>query len=299
MGLFSSRVKVGPLPPQANPYPSRLRRIRKPSTIVLAFLLITSYYLVVWIHPPFHFAVQDKIISLSYTVSSIVSHPFFVAKTYLTDSDGILSLRDENKRLTEENTKLKHSLLNYAQIQIQNRELKGLADLNQTIPADSKTLPVISLPNDGLHYSCILKGGEKDGIEVNQVAISPDGLVGRIDNVTSHAARVLLLNDYQSKTPIYIPRLSQNAIAVGDGSNTLLLTYLSKSDEVQDGDEVFTSGLGGIYPRGLYVGKVFKTPSGEIRLTPAANVESLAYLHIFSNSDDIADEIRALDEDAQ
>jgi len=297
VGLFSRRVKVGPLPPQANPYPSRLRRIRKPSTLVFAFLLILSYYLTVWLHPPFHSAVREKIVSISYSLSSFVSQPFYIAKSHLTDSEGLLSLHDENDRLKDENEKLKISLLNYAQVLEQNDELRRLADLSEVIPTDSKTFSVVSLPTDGLHYSCIIKGGTNQSVAVNQIAISSDGVVGRVDKTTSQTARVLLINNYQSKTPIYIPRISQNAIAVGDGSNSLLLTYLTKADAVQDGDEVFTSGLGGIYPRGLYVGRVFKTENGDIKLNPAANLDGLAYLHIFSNSDDIQDEIRTLDEE--
>lgn len=297
MGLFSRRIKVGPLPPQANPYPSRLRRIRRPSTLIFAFSLILSYYLIVWFHPPFHSAVREKVISVSYSLSSFVSQPFYIAKSHLTDSEGLLSLHDENERLKVENEKLKLSLLNYAQVLEQNNELKKFADLSEVIPTDSKTFSVISLPTDGLHYSCIIKGGTNQGVAVNQVVISSEGVVGRVDKTTSQTARVLLINNYQSKTPIYIPRISQNAIAVGDGSNFLLLTYLTKSDEVQDGDEVFTSGLGGIYPRGLYVGRVFKTANGDVRLNPASNLDGLAYLHIFSNSDDIEDEIRNLDEE--
>lgn len=297
MGLFSRRVKVGPLPPQANPYPSRLRRIRRPSALVFACLFILGYYVITWVSPTLHMTVKETFINYAYRVSRYVSHPFYVAKSYVTDHDSFLSLATENKQLSRENENLKTALLNHAQLLIQNRELKKYAALSEILPQTSKTFPVLSLPSDGLHDSCIIQGGTAEGIKTNSVAITPDGVVGRIDQMTPHAARVLLITNYQSKTPVFIPRLSQNAIAVGDGSETPLLTYLEKSDEIQEGDEVFTSGLGGIYPRGLYVGKVIKRNADEIRIHLAVNMRNLSYLRIFENSVNLEDEIRKLDED--
>ncbi|MEB3702864.1 Cell shape-determining protein MreC [Candidatus Bealeia paramacronuclearis] len=298
MGLFSRRQKIGPLPPKANPYPSRLRKLKKPSALVIAGFFVAVFYSLSWINPPLHQKIEKYLIEAAYSLSSTVTHPFYLAKAFYEDSGQLLELSHVNQALKHENEELKLELLNHAQTLIENQDLKRQVHFLTEDHHNLMTVPILSTPYDGLHYSCIIAGGETSGIRINQVVLSPEGIVGRVNHTTPHAARVLLMTDHTSKTPIFLPRLNLNAIAVGDGSPYPRVTYLENIQDVQDGDEVFTSGFGGIYPRGLYVGRLQKINSVEVRLMPATDVKKMTHLQVIKSEEDLTSEVEIL-EDAE
>jgi len=108
--------------------------------------------------------------------------------------------------------------------------------------------------------------------------VTADGVVGRVIEVTSGAARVLLIADSRSAVGVLVQRSRDLAVVEGRSGRTLHMKYLSRTTQVQSGDLVITSGQGGIFPGGLVVGRITRVVKEEGELMQEAEVEPAAAL---------------------
>jgi rod shape-determining protein MreC len=122
-------------------------------------------------------------------------------------------------------------------------------------------------------------GSDKGVIEGNPV-LAEHGLVGRVTGVAPGVARIMLLTDTESRTPVMVARTNARAILTGDGGPTPKMDYLRSHDPLVEGDRVTTSGDGGVYPRGLPVGVVVKDLDGGWRVALDADASPIDYVQI-------------------
>ena len=108
-----------------------------------------------------------------------------------------------------------------------------------------------------------------------QAAIAEGGLIGRLTEVGSHAARVLLITDLNSRIPVVIPTSRTSAVLAGDNSDRPRLVFASEPKSIKIGDRVVTSGDGGVFPPGLPVGMVGSLDQGGARVEPYAELSQL------------------------
>ena len=104
--------------------------------------------------------------------------------------------------------------------------------------------------------SVTINKGEGDGVKRGMAVISPDGVVGQILKAAPHYATVLLVTDYNSAIDSIVQKTRARAIVEGSGENRCQLKYLLRTDEVNVGDVIVTSGLGGNFPKGLLIGEI-------------------------------------------
>jgi rod shape-determining protein MreC len=126
----------------------------------------------------------------------------------------------------------------------------------------------------------LINAGKERGVTVGNPVMSENGLVGRIIGVTDGASRVLLLTDVASRTPVMIDRSNARAILTGDGGPNPKLDYLRGSNPVVDGDQILTSGDGGVVPRGLPVGRAVKGLDGRWRVVLASDSAPIDYVRV-------------------
>lgn len=120
--------------------------------------------------------------------------------------------------------------------------------------------------------------GGRDGVVRNSPVVTPDGVVGRVIEVTATASRILLIADSRSALGVLMQGSRDAGVVEGRGRGTLHLRYLSRAVAVRRGDIVVTSGLGGIFPRGLTVGRIVSVTREEGALLQEAEVEPAAAL---------------------
>ena len=136
--------------------------------------------------------------------------------------------------------------------------------------------------------------GRENGMRAGYPVINASGLVGRIVEAGSRVARVLLVNDINSRIPVQIGKAGIRAVLLGDNGSAPQIGYLSSSDFIEVGDEVFTSGVGGLFPRGLRIGRVIADGTG-FRMVPHANPSELDFVSVLffqSPALELADEER-------
>ena len=128
-----------------------------------------------------------------------------------------------------------------------------------------------------LSNTLYLNRGSVDGIRVDQPVVSDGGIIGRTVLVTRNSCQVQLLTNADSSVGVMIESTRAPGVAHGTENLLLELNYISNTEEVNVGDIIVTSGLDGIFPRGLAVGKVVDSQKGKtgfrsIRAEPSADM---------------------------
>jgi rod shape-determining protein MreC len=100
--------------------------------------------------------------------------------------------------------------------------------------------------------------GSSDGVRKGMAVVTPLGVVGQVVGVTSHAAKVLLLTDPNSGIDVLVQRTRSRGIVSGSLDSGTVLKYVKRSEDIQEGDRLITSGIDGIFPKGMMVGTVIK-----------------------------------------
>jgi len=106
------------------------------------------------------------------------------------------------------------------------------------------------------NQSIILNQGKSQGILKDMPVVSDQGLVGRIISVSSSTAQVLLLTDFHSRVGVQSQESRDVGVLFGEIKKKLRIRYLDLNSTIKTGDTIITSGMGGIYPKGIPVGKV-------------------------------------------
>jgi rod shape-determining protein MreC len=128
----------------------------------------------------------------------------------------------------------------------------------------------------------MVNAGAEQGAARGQAAVAEGGLIGRLTEVGSRAARVLLITDLNSRIPVVIPGVTPasrtSAVLAGDNSDRPRLVFASEPKAIRIGDRVVTSGDGGVFPPGLPVGIVASVDPGGARVEPYAELPRLDYV---------------------
>lgn len=171
----------------------------------------------------------------------------------------INNLKIENKKLKEENKELNKQLSELGIIKTENKTLREYANLSDQYTKYT-TVPAYIIDRDSSNFSdiIVINVGKREGIEKNMPVVSAEGIVGHVISVTEKTAKVQPIIDPASSISAIMNISRDNIIVKGElGANNILkATYISADADLILNDEVETSGLGGIYPKGLKIGKL-------------------------------------------
>ena len=121
-------------------------------------------------------------------------------------------------------------------------------------------------------------GNEK--VKKGQIVLGEESVIGRVDEVSDHYAKVILVTDINSKIPVVVERTRARAILSGDNTMMPKLIFLRSATDVQEGDVIVTSGVGGMFPAGLPVGFVNSIQGGEITVETMSDISRIEYVRI-------------------
>jgi rod shape-determining protein MreC len=205
-----------------------------------------------------------------------VSVRFFAIQDFFTAPRDLATLRQRNAELESEISRLQTQLIEAQQKLAVTDTLAALVDFSRNNPQSTyKAAAVIGRdPSPFLHY-IIIDIGSSDGIRRGMPVVTNQGLVGRVDAVISNAARVQLITDPASSINIRLQNSKTDAMLNGSVSGDLTLDLISQDANVQPGDVVLTSGLGGGYPADLLVGQVLNVRKRETELFQQATVQPI------------------------
>lgn len=206
-------------------------------------------------------------ISFVENISNAIVMPVQNALTYLKNKikgnnsffENIDKLRNENEELKNKNSELEKRLREFEIVKSENETLKEFMNLKEKY-GNYKTIPAYVISNDinNFNATVIINAGKKDGIEPNMAVICEKGLVGYVISTTDRTAKVQTLIDTATAVSATISTSRDSIIVRGtlDGNNTLRATYIPTDAELMINDSIETSGLGGIYPKGIRIGTI-------------------------------------------
>jgi rod shape-determining protein MreC len=167
-------------------------------------------------------------------------------------------LSSENERLKARLVDLESERNQLLEAEATNRRLSELMEFRSHLPASSVTASVIGNSASTWFHSFILDKGSADGVDKGMAVVSPVGVVGQVVSVTSRSAKVLLVTDPHSGVDVVVQRTRARGIVTGSVEYGPIMKYVKRSEEIQEGDRLVTSGLDRIFPKGLLVGTVAK-----------------------------------------
>ena len=194
----------------------------------------------------------------------------------------ILGYRDvlsELDRLREENKRLEGLQGRVDELERKFTQLSALTHAVAEPGLPFTSARVISTATGPFGQSLLINAGKQNGARSGHSVVSGDGLVGRLIETGEKAARVLLLTDVNSRVPVVVGKAGVRAILIGDNGTRPQLQYLAADAKVLEGDRVFTSGDGGVFPRGLKVG-VVDDWDGAARVRLTARLGELEYVGV-------------------
>ncbi|OQY15736.1 MAG: rod shape-determining protein MreC [Desulfobacterium sp. 4572_20] len=178
----------------------------------------------------------------------------------------LVDVHHENTQLKSEIHELKMANNRYRELLATQGRLEELLQFKQTINRPVLAAQVIGLDPTGWFKSVIIDKGKWAGLRLDMPVVNAFGVVGRVVSVSSNYAKVLLIIDQNSAVDCLVQRSRDRGMLKGLMSETCKLDYVAKSNNITVGDIVVTSGLGGVFPKGLPVGRILdvKEISGEL-----------------------------------
>ena len=173
---------------------------------------------------------------------------------------GINQIETKNEEaIKDENSKLQEQVRELEILKSENNTLKEYVNLKDKY-SDYTTVPAYVIQRSISNYDkiIVINAGSDDGIDINMPVISESGLVGHVVSVTNNTAKIQTIIDTASNVSANISNVQDSVILKGTLNNTetLKATYIPADSTILQGDEVVTSGLGGIYPKGILIGNI-------------------------------------------
>jgi rod shape-determining protein MreC len=172
--------------------------------------------------------------------------------------DTLAGFRSENERLRKRLQALEIERQRLLEAEATNRRLQQLLDFRAELPNGAITATIIASSATSWFQSCVLNKGSADGVRKGMAVVTPLGVVGKVVAVTGGTAKVLLLTDPNSGIDVLVQRTRSRGIVSGSLESGTVLKYIKRSEDVQEGDRLVTSGLDNIFPKGLLVGTVIR-----------------------------------------
>lgn len=188
--------------------------------------------------------------------------------------DDLNELRAENERLKNENALLRSQLIQLQEEQKDNDVLYALLKVARSRP-DSSYVAAMVIGRDTnpfLRY-VIIDQGSDSGLRRGMPVVTAEGLVGRVDAVTANAARVQLITDAGSAVNVRLPDSGADSILIGSVTGDVTLEMIPQEVQINPGEIILTSGLGGTYPGNILVGQVTSVRKLQTALFQSASVQ--------------------------
>lgn len=224
----------------------------------------------------------DAVNSLLTPVQSAVSRAFSNAEDALRPPDDG-SVEEQNIRLRERLMELENELSRADGLAEENARLRRILRIREKDPAmELVRADVCAREPSGFSFHYLINRGTESGVAAGDPVITESGLAGRVIQVGGCWARVAPLSDARYSVGARVVRTGDYGVINGDGDGLACsLSYVEGDTAVAEGDIVETSGLGGIFPKGLRIGRVGKLRSGDAlresvaQITPAVDYERM------------------------
>jgi rod shape-determining protein MreC len=209
-------------------------------------------------------------LGISFSINRAVAY----AWTHFVGLRGARTQNDQLQKRVEQLTLREDSL---RQMEVENARLRQLLSLKETIPLKTVGARVVGRVPDYLANIVYIDRGADDGVQANAPVLAATAVVGRTILVSRFNSQVQLITNTDASLGVMIERTRSPGVLSGNGHPVLSLDYISNYEQVELDDVVVTSGLDGLFPKGLRIGRVVQSQRGKsafrvIRVEPFADL---------------------------
>lgn len=212
---------------------------------------------------------------------------------WIRDLTELRRLRQENERLRKELVDLQLQVSKSLMTESDNARMREVLKLKPPEQRSVRLVRVVGQDASTWNSTLLIGAGRQDGMAADSPLVTPQGVVGRVVDVYPTRSRVLLLEAPTSNVAVVDVRSQVRGIAVGIGGPRLKMSFVAATADVQPGDKIVSSGMGGVFPRGYPVGTVVRkslTPNGlnlDLELVPAVDFGSVDYAYVLQPVEDL------------
>ncbi len=193
----------------------------------------------------------------------------------------LVAAAQENRQLKQALADAKTRLNQHEELTLANQRLRRLLDFKETTNREVVAAEVVGMDPSPWFKTVVINKGKADGVEKGCPVVMAEGIVGQVIEVSKNFAKVLLMIDQNSAIDAILQRSRARGIIKGGTESQCLFDYLLRKHNVNVGDTLITSGLDGVYPKGLPIGKVTsvnRPPAGifqKVTVAPFVDFEKL------------------------
>ncbi len=193
----------------------------------------------------------------------------------------LVNVKRENKRLNKDIKQLNQTLATAGEAIRENERLVRLLELRKAVSEPTIAASVIGEDVTPWFRTLAIDKGSSSGIREGMPVLAAGGVLGQAIKVTGNTSRVLLITDHASGVSAMVQRSRARGVVKGKGENLCALQFTMRDEDVAVGDLVVTSGIGGVFPKGIPVGTVTMVKKGQygifqtVNLRPAVNSANL------------------------
>jgi len=232
----------------------------------------------------------DKVIlQLTSPVQQIITFGFNTVTSAMNEYILLVHVKRENKKLLQENNTLTEVVNNMREVERENERLRKLLAFKEKYLPSGVTAEVIARDTTSEYQTIRINKGGDVGLKRRMPVITPAGVVGQLINVWERFSDVLLLTDQNHAVDVIVQRSRARGIIQGGVKPICELHYLSRTDDVVVGDVVVTSGIEGIFPKGLLVGTVLTVDKKKfgvtqrVEISPTVNISRVEEVFVVTN----------------
>lgn len=237
---------------------------------------------------------RDVLSVLVYPIQYIVAAP---SRLYHNSIDSLGSYQNlvlENKDLKQQHLINNAKLLKFAALEKENIRLRSLLDSSFKLGEQVLVAELMSVNLAPYEHVVVVNKGSQFGVHKGQAVLDDNGIIGQVTKSLPLSAEIILITDPNHAIPVQVNRNGLHTIAIGSGQlNQLSLPFLPNNADIQLGDLLITSGLGGVFPQGYPVAVVESfqpqpdKPFAVIHAKPKAELNTNRELLIVWNNDQV------------
>jgi rod shape-determining protein MreC len=251
-----------------------LRRIRLPA--LFAALVFGTLALMLGDRRPTpedrHWAAH-ALLEIAAPVQKVITRPVHVVRDTWRRYGALVDLEAENRALREQLTELEQENLQFREALVASGQLRRIAQMRREFEVPLLPSQVVGQDASAWSHALLLDRGRSSEVRSGMPVLVDQGLVGLVNATTLHAARAMLILDRRSAVDAIIQRSRARGLVRGLGGGELEFAFMVRGDDVQVGDEVITSGVGGVYPKGIRVGTITSVKADREQLLHTARVK--------------------------
>ncbi len=243
------------------------------AVLVVAALIVTTVWYREGDDGPLHGA-RRVLLAASQpfaTAGTWVAAPFRAVGNWAT---GLGVNSADYATVKEQNLQLKERLATLEEAKLENDRIRALVDFAKAQDLPTSGARIIGRSTDSRQRSILIDRGTSSGVKRGDAVIAAGGLVGQVVEVTPFTSQVRLITDTSSGVAVLVQRTRANGIVRGASQKSLELDFVEMALAPVVGDVLITSGLGGVYPKGIVVGEVTSVSAPQTDLYAAISVSS-------------------------